>query len=379
MKPATLTVDPSAAVPAGDEPIGFGFHGAGHEFHLMPVVHGLAPFTESVSHFSGYGVGAGTSDDVQSQQQEHPPTSTEDWVDQSRSGGSGGAQAIYAQGVELLGLAQAGASDLNTLLVAGLGFTTWEPLAQADPLAAQLVPQVGTALDIAANVNAGNLYAACIAGHDLTAALQLARLVALSSTTLAPWVSHGDFDPLVYGCIRFDLTVDSTLGIDPNLDPSLVVQLKGSIPIQPMLAFPLQLYGSATLHHGTMNLTATSSCTGVVTGTDDTAQVVNLSFGLDFSMPTPGVVLPPQLLYTALRLDFNPGNPMETISGGTCPSITSPYWLGVWNTRHHFDPTLSGWSPGASAGVVAELHFQSAPGDVETEDSTFRLLFAPGP
>ncbi len=69
--PATLTVVPARQVALAQQ-ITFGWRGAGDEFFLYPPNLGPGPLSFSVMTFAGYGVGAGTTADVDSQLQRAP-------------------------------------------------------------------------------------------------------------------------------------------------------------------------------------------------------------------------------------------------------------------------------------------------------------------
>jgi hypothetical protein len=83
LKPVVLQIE----VLGGFDPVqaaGFAYHGLGQEFHLFPAfVEGNTVQIE-ILHFSGYGSGAVTPEDID-QQMQHPPSSAEDRLNQEIS------------------------------------------------------------------------------------------------------------------------------------------------------------------------------------------------------------------------------------------------------------------------------------------------------
>jgi hypothetical protein len=80
---ATLTIQPATAVAASRQ-IGFGYHGYGAEFHLVPLF--TTALTFSIQALAGYGGGLGDEADVTAEEH-HAPTANIDQFDQLISAG----------------------------------------------------------------------------------------------------------------------------------------------------------------------------------------------------------------------------------------------------------------------------------------------------
>lgn len=392
LKPATLTVTPSSTVPSGELAIGFGYHGSGTEFHLVPMDAVAGAMVFSLVHFSGYGVGAGTQTDVETQQHDHPPTSPQDWADQSLAGHPNQetvSDVLYNEGLAILGRALAAGQMLPLIDEAAMLYSSWAPTAMADARAAALVPQVEAALVTDVNTAVSIDYGRCVGAKDLKAGLDMVRLAVWAQRTLPLYFPPGQFIQQINSCLTFQLKVDSTLGTDS----SMTVQLTGQIPIDNVGGtLPPSLTGNAVLHHGTMTLDPGPGCTGSITSAyEDVATVPNLDLVYDFMEPDSQASQLPDIVWSMVTVTFNPGMPEETVAvdcpdnGGPVTS-TSPVWAGLWATQHATDVDvnrggfdLRGWEASNQTGVLALRHYVGVPGDPVTEDSTFTLLFTPAP
>jgi hypothetical protein len=106
-EPATLTIEP-ADPQTGDLSVGFAYHGDGAEFHLYPAAFDDNTITVQLSHFSGYGAGAGTAADIAGQL-ERVPTAPGDQANQAIA--SAIAQSGATAGQSLPAAAQSSVED----------------------------------------------------------------------------------------------------------------------------------------------------------------------------------------------------------------------------------------------------------------------------
>ena len=250
---ATLIITPAQAIPLSQQTF-FGFQGNGEDFHLEPPVAGSSALQIKLLHFSGAGVGNGTSADRAAILM-HNASDVENRLRQSISeqmrlareqNAAVDATALFSDTWQeymdqvvtpriqaASSSCAAGKSAIQTLL----GLERQKQLLGAGPdnaldLMSSLLPQVARAC-------LQEAYDACVNQHDLR---EIVRLVLgyerqgqlLGSTdTAMPWDALGQ--QLIKQCLRFELDFASSDGQTGMYEGSV----KGTIPLQADLsAFP---------------------------------------------------------------------------------------------------------------------------------------------
>ena len=193
---ATLRIEPVRAVPAGEQ-VGFGYYGTGTNFHLAPLAMGEA-IELPILHFSGAGIGQGTTAD-QSGQLTRAPAPTEAQLQQEISAlvGAERVAALAGQpgdpdfGSKLAALMQdyfdnvvepklKAAESSNDPAVIQEALTTalaWERMAQLLGMETDSLQRTLALIIKLAELNFNDAYTRCLQ-NPLQAAMHLERMIA---------------------------------------------------------------------------------------------------------------------------------------------------------------------------------------------------------
>ncbi len=264
--PATLTIEPPADVPVQDQ-IAFGYHGSGEELHLE-----LPEPTEAlklkITHFSGYGMAAGTAADVTAQLARAPTRGLERFQQAAAQTVREARQIILDGGVPdydaLVAatkawftesvrphLMEATTDDAVAIsaIAEGIGFKRQiELLALDDPelqgMSDQVWPLVVQIIQHAFEVT----YQRCVDG-DVNMAH---RLLAFERQSQLMGLTLNGLDKLDK-CLRFELEFGGTYTqTDPEFTIKKAVMKADTLPIALVgngIAGPLTLAGKAPVRH----------------------------------------------------------------------------------------------------------------------------------
>ena len=342
MQPATLTIEGAPAFDPTLQVVGFGYQERGDEFHLRPVLTNGSSYTVKLFHFSGYGVAAGTQQEIQAQAADHAPTAPDDAMAQGAAAdpdADGLPQLIKWYETALVhDLTEGRGGDMSSLERATFYFPIWVEFAKQDGLEEELAEYIaegwkhlfiglGNAIDFG--------YAACKEG-DASQVVKLIRWVRITrSMPAAPrreWISdnwlNNTAKQKALGCATFEMDFDSTLAQDvPNVpwvgqshDSHLRAE---NIRVQFDLNGKLVTPSQAPLTYQSFNLAG--SMPGCASSTSTTGGTFNLTHGrinLNYNWgETP-----------KFNFKFDPGHPEEFITH-TCPKgVQLHFEPKFWNT-----------------------------------------------
>lgn len=396
LEPATLTITGPVAQPATNfQQIGFAYHGSGQEFHLYPASLKAGQVIFRLLHFSGYGVGHGTSQDAGNQRGRHPPTSQTDQSEQNTDL-SAALETLYQTFLPLALNAQAlssvAAADEDFLEPAYEQFKVFLSLVEGNALlAARFAGQISV---IEQNLAAGvvlavnKAYLKCLTDRDPGQIATILRLALWAQVRpeinrLVPVEGLRD---KARQCARFELTFDSTIVMAGN-GASFNSHVKATCPVQFDLDL-MQLQGSGPLAY--LQFTATADCPITATTSGSTFMVMggslnlNLQAGLPLGTPP---APPPQL-----TLLINPGTPSEVITAHcpNAPPVAGPVeiWVGGFFSHHQDEIEISGadlkienWTMAGTDIFATKTYNRSGVFDEATitENTTLELRHTPGP
>src|SRR5258708_6931550 len=109
----------------------FGYRHSGTELHLVPKAGSGMSVTLTIWHFSGAGVGSGTSSDANSQGTDHAPTAPQDQVEQAQALGQQVLPLLLGWDAELGTQLGQSPPDLSLLAAIYQQLSIFEPLAIA--------------------------------------------------------------------------------------------------------------------------------------------------------------------------------------------------------------------------------------------------------
>ncbi len=241
LEPATLTISTPKAVPSGDLLlVGFAYHGAGEEFYLTPSMAAGTTITMRVTHFSGRGLGKGTKADVKKQQEQHPPTSPADGMDQLLSPLV--PNALYTQWDKLEPYLVAASTDANLLEPGLTEFLQFLNQVEQYKVESQFDFQIETGWGLLGLgvVNAvDKAYTACVNQNDVTQAGNIWRWIswaenerwtelkeAVGPTALAKMREKAQ------KCLSFELEFDSVINMKLTAAYSVDVHFHAVVPIK---------------------------------------------------------------------------------------------------------------------------------------------------
>jgi hypothetical protein len=385
---ATLKITPAAATPGGMKTYGFGFHRDGAELYLKPAAAGGTAFTLIVWHFSGAGVGAGTSADANTQAANHAPTAPQDQVEQALAVGQQVIPLLLGWQAQLdaeLGQPSPNLALLDVIYQQLFAFQSMAIAAGRPDLPNALYAKMGLVLKTASAL----ALTRCVSDPDPVQGLRVIRWIEWAQSHPAV-LQHLDAPTLESGvvkCLRFRLDFSTT--VDTAFGPEAVnlsVESK-DIALNAISAVPLKFAPG----HGDIKYTAyTWQVPGipytVATTTVRQFSTLDLSMNLDAvdSTNTSAVVDG-----MSLTVDF--GDTTETVTVKAPYPISLPfksfYANGMQNAHRDVmaGPNLYKISPWivAAKPVFATAH-QGCPCPspssyiTYTQDTLFQLRHTPG-
>lgn len=340
---ATLAIEAAPAVDEGLQTIGFGYQQSGDDFHLRPINVSDNRFTLEVMHFSGYGISAGTEEEIYTQATEREPSVFDDAF----------IQRVAAELAVPVGLREVYQYILTQYLLPGqegnlaamenglFYFQTWLHVIEEKGLESEfsdLIDDGWKQLMIGIGETVDRAYLAC-KEKDASQVVKLLRWVRI--TRILPelprqeWISdrylNNEMIPQAMRCATFTMDFDSTVVRDePNRPPLGVAHdshlraenIRVQFDINGRLAAPSQ----APLIYESFNLAGVMpGCISQKQTTNATFKLVDARLNLNYG---PGGS-------PKLSVKFNPGRPYETVTHD-CPGdlnlVFSPdFWhVGFW-------------------------------------------------
>jgi hypothetical protein len=409
LEPARLEITPAAAVPVAQQ-ILFSYHGAGGELHLELPAPGAA-VALSVSHFSGYGLAAGTSADVRAQQQHAPTRSTEQFQQAAAeivraareaelAGGTGDLSGVFPlmkdwfnESVKPHLVAATTDDALGVSAIAeGLGFTRQLALfgggdEELEAMAAQVWPLVEQIIRHVFDVT----YQRCVDG-DVNMA---PRLLAFERTSQLLGLNLDGTAKLAQ-CLHFELDFagtytereegyfTKTAGVETS---ALPIELGSGI------AGPLTLRGQAPVTHTSWSIAngpSAEGCDLVPAGTTDGTMIV-LSLDLVLHLRTE-MVGPREIIVTeppevSMRMSQGLAKEFSTLSGGdTCPPDSGGtfeefvYSTGFADLHANEESAegfaLTGFQTGVDGAFAKRTY--AVDNGLRSEQATFTVRHTPG-
>ncbi len=340
IRPATLTIENAPAIDAGLQPVGFGYQEDGKEFYLLPAIQDNEAFSVKIYHFSGYGVTAGTAQEIQTQVTQHVPSDVADALQQKwavRLDMVEDFQTFY-QDFLLPDLLKGRSGDLRAMERALVNLPIWYDMvkyARVEDLLAEQIAEAWKHMIIQLATTIELAYADCKAGDasQVVKVMRWSRILGmLPVEQRREWVTDSYMETqllkMVRGCATFEIDFDSTVVRDvPGLPASGTahdshLRAEG-IRVQFDLNTRLVAPTSAPLIYKSFNLDGpVPECE---TSTETTNGTFNLIYGrinLNYNRgETP-----------SFAFRFDPGHPTETIVHHCPADVKLVFEPKFWNT-----------------------------------------------
>ena len=311
VKPATLAIQLGAGPSGGLSAYGFGYRHDGAEFHLQPAKAAGKSVSIQLWHFSGAGVGAGSSGDAQSQAVNHAPTAPEDQVEQSQAANQAVIPLLLGWDAQLNGELGSPSPNLALLDQIYQQLFVFEAMATAagrPDLPATLFTKMALALKSAAALALTH----CISDPDPVQGLGIIRWIewAQSHPKILSSLDLPAMEGDVIKCLHFKLDFSTTVSIDVPAEALRATVEDKNIDLRALTAVPLKFApgtGSLKYDSFTWDTPAPIPYT-VTTSIDREFTVQDLSFDLDVSDSSD-----PASVLDGMRLIVDFGDTTETI------------------------------------------------------------------
>lgn len=340
IRAATLTIENAPTMDAGLQPVGFGYQEDGKEFYLLPAVQDNEAFALRIYHFSGYGVTAGTSQEIEAQVTQHPPSASEDALQQKsarRLDMLDDFRQFYDEFL-IKDLLNGRGGDLKAMERALNALPIWHDMVKYAGLEeefAELIAEAWKHMVIQLATTIELAYADCKAGDasQVVKVMRWSRILGmLPVEQRREWVTdiymQTQLVKMVRGCATFEIDFDSTVVRDvPGLPASGTahdshLRAEG-IRVQFDLNTRLVEPTSAPLIYKSLNLDgAVPQCTVTTETTDGTFNLLAGRINLNYNRgETP-----------SFAFRFEPGHPTETITHHCPKDVKLVFEPKFWNT-----------------------------------------------
>jgi hypothetical protein len=378
LKPAVLQIE----VQDGFDPVqaaGFAYHGSGQEFHLFPAFVEGNTLRLEIWHFSGYGGGAATPEDID-QQRQNPPTSPEDRLNQevgdilSKSTAEGADMPVdqlepilraYLLNVILPNLKAAETNDKLLDAAAGqlLSFDRMLQLIGCDDLFERELEKAYASLMKGLRNAFDKAYERCIDKPDaMEAGNMLQRLleIQLMGDDIAGGYTLENKFGHLQNCLTFQLQFDSLVVWE--LDNNMVLESQVTAEVDLRMDENLLFHGSSELLYRSFRVrfqgeseAVNEICTFNVETKDASVTIEDATINWKNLNGKPEI---------QIQMPFGPGVPRDrwdmkcqTGSSGGWIETNIPGDMAMWAAgfeQIHSDSRVDGWSSGG--GTVYFLH-----------------------
>jgi hypothetical protein len=239
-KPAHLKITLPKPPSSGMNAYAFGYRHNGTELHLVPKAGSGMSVTLTIWHFSGAGVGSGTSSDASSQAANHAPTAPQDQVEQAQALGLQILPLLLGWEAELGTQLGQSPPDLALLDAIYQQLMIFEPLAIAadrPDLPPALYSKMALVLQIAATLALDR----CRSVPDASEGMRVIRWIewAQAHPLLLQHLDTASLEGAVVKCLRFRLDFTTTIGIQFPPEAFQIAVESKNIAVNAVSAIPL--------------------------------------------------------------------------------------------------------------------------------------------
>ena len=239
-KPASLKITLPKPPSSGMNAYAFGYRHSGTELHLVPKAGSGMSVTLTIWHFSGAGVGSGTSSDANSQGTDHAPTAPQDQVEQAQALGQQVLPLLLGWDAELgtqLGQSPPDLSLLDAIYQQLMIFEALAIAAGRPDLPQALYSKMALVLQIAAMLALDR----CRSVPDASEGMRVLRWIewARGRPLLLQHLGTASLEAGVLKCLRFRLDFTTTVGVQFPPEAFQVAVESRNIAINAVSAIPL--------------------------------------------------------------------------------------------------------------------------------------------
>jgi hypothetical protein len=369
---ALLTIEGASIEPLDDgfRIAGFGYYGEGTEFHLYPLNASEEKIVLSLIHFSGYGVGTATEEDLERQRTQHPPGSRQARDNQERPED---VERIIDWLIEfwlsrVQPLLEQATTDESVINLAFSQFLWWLNAVRdanletifrnAEPSPVQ---QSYALLAFAVQNAIEKAHETCLSENDPHQTVIMFRwlLWAFQEPEIVQWLDVGDLEEKARSCATFELTFASMIELTDRGAIWSRAELEATVLIEPVsladivhgrATGALFWYGTDTLHYRSfVDAFGDTACEKLVGTVDSVMRVEDfyLNLNMPFQVqPSDDDLMPPLVPLHELSLRINPGVPaelwdvaerLEHCGGGPFIRYDEYWWNETFFALHAFE------------------------------------------